>query len=355
MAAEKDKKRRTWTARFYYENWKGERKEKRKRGFATKAEALAYEHDFKKAAKLQVDITLGTLAEKYLQHYAVTRKASSLSVTSNRINKYILPDLRDMKIKDITVQTIEEWQKTLPKKNISESMIRSVNVAFSALLNYATKNYNLPKNPFSGTTKTGKIRKKQDFWELDEYLAVAEFFDDIFDQVVFNTLFWTGMRIGELEALQPKDINFKANTFYIHQSYNPEKHVVGPPKTPDAERTIHVPSFVMEIIHTYLDSLAVTPEYPFLTLARPTLRGRLARYAHLAGVKRITLHDLRHSHASYLIHQNASLPMIAKRLGHSSPEITLRTYAHCYKTNELEIIQEIENTAKIRPQAIKEH
>ena len=107
-----------------------------------------------------------------------------------------------------------------------------------------------------------------------------------------------------------------------------------------------MPEFMMEDIKEYLDSLPVQPEYPFMLHPPTTMRARLTKYTSLAGVSRITLHDLRHSHASYLIQQGVAITAISKRLGHSSPAITLNIYAHVYKDNDTEIAQMIEKDFK---------
>ena len=165
-------------------------------------------------------------------------------------------------------------------------------------------------------------------------------------KVPFDLLFWSGMRIGELEALTAEDIDFDSNTISIRRTYLHAIKVMGPPKTSYSIRNITMPEFMMEDIKEYLDSLPVQPEYPFMLHPPTTMRARLTKYTSLAGVSRITLHDLRHSHASYLIQQGVAITAISKRLGHSSPAITLNIYAHVYKDNDTEIAQMIEKDFK---------
>ena len=126
-----------------------------------------------------------------------------------------------MLITDITPYVIKEWQNNLQTLNISQSLIRSVNVSFSAMLNYGIKFFNLQHNPFTKTGKTGKIRKKVDFWELTEFQKADELFQtNIYDRVIYNLLFWSGMRIGEVEGLTLSDIDFINNIISISHTYN---------------------------------------------------------------------------------------------------------------------------------------
>ena len=176
MAAYLDDKTKKWFCTFKYKDWTGKTRKTTKRGFARKKDALAYEMDFKNQSQSQPDITVSMLAEKYLADYKINRKESSYYSVKTRIIKYIINDLGNMLITDITPYVIKEWQNNLQTLNISQSLIRSVNVSFSAMLNYGIKFFNLQHNPFTKTGKTGKIRKKVDFWELTEFQKADELF-----------------------------------------------------------------------------------------------------------------------------------------------------------------------------------
>ena len=342
MAVYQEKDKRTWRCVFKYKDWTGKVHMTTKRGFARKKDALQYEMDFKNRAAERADITLGALVEKYLEDYRLNHKESSFITVRARIEYHILPYFKDTPITDITPYKIKEWQNALTQKGLGSSLTRSVNVSFSALLNYAVKYFDLPANPFAKTGKTGKINKKVDFWELEDFVKVSALFVTPLDKAVFNLLFWSGMRIGELEALSRNDFDFVTNTISISKTYNPVTRLTTVPKTPASIRKVTMPAEIMKLVQEYFATLLECPEHPFQVNRREAYRLRLARYASQVGVKPITLHDLRHSHASYLIrHAAASLPTIAKRLGHSSPTITLNTYAHVYRDSDGEIAEKI--------------
>lgn len=339
MAVYFDKERKTWYCSFYCKDWTGKTKHVTKRGFARKKDAVQYEVDHKNESAELADISLNVLAKTYLEDYKINHKPNSYLSVEARLRLYVLPHFGDMQVGKISPLRIKNWQNWLAQQNLSQSTVKAVNVAFSTLLNFAVKYYNLPANPFARVGTTGKLNKKINFWELDEFLKVDGLIDDLYIKTVANILFWSGMRIGELEAMTVECIDFGKNTMHVKATYSPYTHSINAPKTNASTRTITMPTAVIELIRQYFDSLYVIPEYPFTELSRVAFRYRLAKYAKLAGVHVVTSHDLRHSHASFLIKKGVALTAIAKRLGHSSPNITLSTYAHVYKNDDIEIAE----------------
>lgn len=149
----------------------------------------------------------------------------------------------------------------------------------------------------------------------------------------FNVLFYTGIRVGELIAIRLKNIHFERRHIEITASaqYENGEYVFTKPKTKKSERIVTIPQFLTQMIQDYIN------RYYFIDLEEQmfmTNKSRLAReiekYAQLANVKRIRVHDLRHSHASLLIEQGIQPNIVQQRLGHEKIETTLRTYSHLY-------------------------
>jgi integrase len=103
-----------------------------------------------------------------------------------------------------------------------------------------------------------------------------------------------------------------------------------------------MPKSVMQDLRAYLESFYDPPERVFMYTSQKILTARLAKYAALAGVHKIRLHDLRHSHASFLIHKGVPITAISQRLGHKSPKITLDVYSHVYSASDGEIAKILE-------------
>ena len=140
-------------------------------------------------------------------------------------------------------------------------------------------------------------------------------------------LYWCGVREGELLALTPADFDFEKQTVTISKSYQRIKgrDVITDPKTPKSNRVIQMPAFLCDEMQDYIKSLyAVEPTDRIFTVTKSYLHREMDRGAKEAGVKRIRIHDLRHSHISLLIDMGFTALAIADRVGHESIDITYR-------------------------------
>ncbi len=134
------------------------------------------------------------------------------------------------------------------------------------------------------------------------------------------------MRLGELLALTISDIDFDNNMISITKSYQRigKKDVITDPKTPNSKRKISVPKFLIADLEEYISSLyKPQKEARVFEITKYFLEHEMQRGIKKSGVKRIRIHDLRHSHASHLIHMGVPILEVSRRLGHQSPNITL--------------------------------
>ena len=211
----------------------------------------------------------------------------------------------------------------------------------NALFNHAERIYNLQKNPCKKVRRMGRAdADRLDFWtkaEYDEFIASV---DESDSHMMFEILFWTGIREGELLALTPADIDLENNLLHITKTYQrmDGNDVVTVPKTDTSVRTITIPNFLKEEIKEYIVQHYGMPEDErlFPIVAR-TLQKRMKKYIRLAGVKEIRVHALRHSHVAYLIKQGVQPLIIKERLGHKDIKITLNTYGHLYPSQQKEV------------------
>ena len=120
------------------------------------------------------------------------------------------------------------------------------------------------------------------------------------------------------------------------------KDTIQPPKTAKGERIIDIPDFLTDEIREYLKHLyKPNPEDRLFPKQLNYIRSAFNIRVKHAGIKKIRIHDLRHSHASTLIHLGANPVLVAERLGHESPDITLKTYSHLFPSSQTEIVQKI--------------
>ena len=185
----------------------------------------------------------------------------------------------------------------------------------------------------------GKEEKKEMlFWTTDEY---KKFTDAIIDKPVafyaFEMLYWTGIRCGELLAITMSDFNLSDNTIRINKSYQrlQGEDVITTPKTPKRNRTIKLPKFLVEEMKEYFAMLYdQKPTERIFPVTKSFLHHEMERGSKLAGVKKIRVHDLRHSHISLLIDMGFSAVAITDRVGHESIDITYR-YSHLFPSKQI--------------------
>lgn len=193
-------------------------------------------------------------------------------------------------------------------------------------------------------------------YTLDQFKRLLEHAYDYTDYTIFSILFFTGMRKGELFALQRKDIDLEIGIINIDESYQriAKEDVYTSPKTPNSVRKVEIPKFLTEIIKQYLDTCyhLKKDDYVF-THHYVKLRGRLKIAQRRAGLtKNFTIHCFRHSHVSLLIELGYSILMIADRIG-DTVETTLKTYSHLYPDKQSQLVNqldEINNSTKLVPE-----
>ena len=348
MAAYKDEERGTWYVSFYYEDWTGAKKRKVKRGFRTKKEALNFEAEYKRTAKADMDMTMGEFVEVYFRDKSQSLKDRSIKNKRDTMNAQLLPHFKDRPMNSITPAEIIQWQNAIQEKGYSKTYERMIQNQLNALFNHAQKIYNLKKNPCKKVKKMGKSdANKLEFWtkaEYDRFIAGIE--PESEDYLIFEILFWTGIREGELLALSLSDFDMSGNLLHINKTYNRirKRDVIDTPKTENSVRTIDIPNFLKEEVQEYAKKHYGFPEDQrlFPIVAR-TLQKRLKKYEALTGVKPIRVHDIRHSHVAYLIYQGVEPLIIKERLGHKDIQMTLNTYGHLYPSQQKKVAEMLDN------------
>ena len=141
------------------------------------------------------------------------------------------------------------------------------------------------------------------------------------------------MTKAELLALTPEDFDFTTHTLRINKSYQRlnREDVITPPKTFKSNRFIKMPQFICDEMQDYMEMLyGLKEDERIFTISKSYLHHEMNRGSKVSGVKRIRVHDLRHSHAAFLINKGVQPLMIKERFGHTDIRITLNTYGHLY-------------------------
>lgn len=333
MPAYKDEERKTWYVRFYYTDWTGQRKQKKKRGFKTLKEAKAFERDFLKELPKNTDYTLQQLYDLYFEDMSAKLKLSTIDMKKNIFEKHILPYFKNTKIIEISPASIRMWQNEILKKNLSPTYKRSINSQMSAIMNYATKYYGLPSNPCIIAGAIGKKRANEmNFWTLDEYSQFRSVVHNEGDICAFDLLYWGGLRKGELMALTPADVLPDGVSITKSASFRKGELYISTPKTEESKRKVTLPEFCVNELNEYIGKLyGIKPDDRIFDYnSNGAINKAFERYIEKSGVKKIRVHDLRHSHASLCVELGMDILLVSKRLGHENIETTLKTYSHLY-------------------------
>ena len=348
MKAEKDKKTGKWLIQYRYTDWQGKRRKSTKRGFATKREAEEWLRNFLITQKADFDMKFEDFWKMYCADMETRLREHTMRTKKYIVELKILPYFGDKRVNDITAADIRQWQNELIKMGYSPTYLKTINNQLSAIFNYAVRYYDLKSNPCVKAGSMGKSKAEEmDFWTGEEF---RKFIDSVMNKrlsyMAFMILYWTGMRLGELLALNPKDVDLEKRTISITKSYQRlgKKDVITPPKTSKSKRVITIPEFLAADIKDYMDNLYDLQEDDRLfPITKYYLEHEMQRGIKESGVKRIRVHDLRHSHASMLIELGFSPLEIANRLGHEKVETTLNTYAHLYPNKQTKLAERLDS------------
>ena len=310
MAAFKNEKNGTWYVQFRYTDWKGERQQKFKRGFATKREAQEWEREFLMQKQADVTMSFDSYVELYERDIKPRLKENTWLTKESIIEKKILPYFQKRKLCDITAKDVIEWQNEIRKltdksgKKYSQTYLKTVHNQLSALFNHAVRYYGLKSNPAAIAGNMGtEERKEMLFWTLEEYKKFSEvMMDKQISYYAFQMLYWCGIREGEMLALTPKDFDFKAETVTIDKSYQRLKgrDVITTPKTKKSNRTIKMPKFLCEEMQEYLGMFYEAGENDrIFPVSKSYMHHEMDRGSKEANVKRIRIHDLRHPYVKH--------------------------------------------------------
>ena len=346
----------TWYVMARYVNWKGERRQKCKRGFATKKEAQEWERMFQLQNASDLDMSFEAFTELYIRDVKTRLKENTWLTKEHIIRTKILPYFGKLRISEISTKEIITWQNELlayrdeKKKPYSQTYLKTLHNQLSAIFNHAVRYYELRSNPAAKVGNMGSEEHKEMlFWTKEEYKKFSfEMMDKPVSFYAFEMLYWCGIREGELLALTAADFDFEKETVRINKSYQRlhGEDVITTPKTKKSNRMIKMPKFLCEEMQEYLSMLyGLKKKDRIFTVTKSYLHHEMDRGANAAGVKRIRIHDLRHSHISLLIDMGFSAVAIADRVGHESIDITYQ-YAHLFPSKQTEMADRLDDLGK---------
>lgn len=340
--AYKEKDTKKWTAQWFETTAKGEKKKRRKRGFETKREALEFERQKKLNSVKSMDMKLSEFVEVYFEDKQNELKDRTIKNKRYMMEQHIIPYFGDCMMSEVTAHHIIQWQNEMQTKGFSESYLRMIQNQLTSLFTHASRIYDLHANPCKKVKRMGNSDARSlDFWTLEEYQRFIGTIDSNERYyLIFEILFWTGCRIGELLALNKGDVDCINNQINITKTYyrTGGQDIITEPKTKQSVRVIEIPEFLTKEIKEFIDGHYGMPDNERLfPIVQEAVQHKMKRHIEKAGVKQIRVHDLRHSHVAYLIDKGIEPIFIKERLGHKDIKITLNTYGHLYPNQRRKI------------------
>ena len=368
---EKSKSSGLWSVRFREVSSDGLTHQKRLSGYKTKKDAqYGYEDYITEQKRLKEEtekedpwpispgeMDFDKLLELFLQYKRTRIKDSSYYDLTMKINDKIKPFFTGKAIKDITPDVVLDWQNKLG--DYSYAYIKGFVTMLSSILGFGEKYHNTP-NAMKKVDRPRNLEPKKEMliWSPNEFRSFISYVDKKPYEALYRFLFITGCRRGEALALGWDDVDLNEGSVKISKNavYKVGKegksYQITTPKNLSSYRTVIIPRFFCDYLWEYKDwqnNNSVEKTYIFGgkdPLPPTSIERIMTTAANKAGVKRIRVHDLRHSCVSYLIHQGVSIVAVSKRLGHTNIEQTLNTYSHMMPDDYSMVLTALERLAQ---------
>lgn len=288
------------------------------------------------------NITFYDLWLEYKDFEHLKLKAQSYRKILSVFSNHILPYFKNFILVNISHKDYINWQIIIEQKNFKNSYNKFLHSAMVNIFNYAIRfgyiDINIPSK-VGGFNRKKYEKKNVNFWTLDEFKKFISVVDNEMYYLLFNTLYFTGLRIGECIALTWEDFN---NDYLdINKTISKEKdisnnYIINCPKTLSSIRKIKIDNELVKLFNDLYKKKSkqkcFKKSWFIFGDKKPFTHTTITRiknnYCEKAGIKKIRLHDFRHSHATLLLSNQVPYTVISQRLGHSDINMTLNTYSH---------------------------
>lgn len=349
MSVAKDKKTNLWYYVFKVRNpITGKLSWKKKRGFATKRDALHAEADAQRITQdTSGELTFREMSEKYMDSIESSDTMRQIKRT-HFIQRF--SDYYELSIKKITPLQLDAWRAELSKNDNYAFRTKNTTVQYvRAVFNYANKFYGLPAvdHVLKPLKRPREIQDEQQVWTIEEFNTFLKYVEIEIYKKFFIFLYWTGCRRGEAMALHHDDINISECTANIVKSIKHFSNGELPTKT-GKPRKINLTGIVMDAIKPLLETEGVYLFGSEHSLSISGIQREFDRAKKKATTinQKVTVHGLRHSFATNAISNGCNIIAVSKHLGHSKIDITLNTYSHLLEQTDAEMLNIIEKLSK---------
>jgi integrase len=345
-----------------------------RKGFKTKREALEAEQYLRSvelkeksfSSKVTIDILYKLLKE---EDKINNRKKSYIDTQDNNYNKHIKDYFSKVyDVSKLTYEDIYQFREDLREKNaknsdryLSPNTINKIIILLKKILDVGLRKGYYNDNPVRLLKKLPIEKSKMNFWTVKEFKHFLSLFekDEYNVELLFTVLFFTGLRLGEALALTWRDVEFPTSTIHVTKSVyvNKGEEHISSTKTKAGTRRIIINKKLLETLKewkkeqterlrefsTDTGKLQIFQDSP-ITLTKNSIEKQYKKIlARDSSLKKIRIHDFRHSHASLLINQGEDYLIVKERLGHASITTTIDTYSHLYPSKQKDLADKLDN------------
>lgn len=339
-------------------------KQYKSKKYRTKREAEQAEAEYlvKHGKGKPADMTFNDLIDLYINYKALTVKPQSVKRIEIK-TRHIKEHLGNIQVSKLSRQQYETFRAFLANQDYSTNYKNNILEYLKAVLNYGKMNYDVyNKIPFMyGRFIDDKPKAEMQFYTLDQYRQFKSVIDDIRYLALFDTLYYCGLRIGEADALTWHDVDLQGKKISINKTLTTKiksggkQWLISTPKTKSSIRILPLPNVALNALKSLKEHYAkydgFNDDWWVFGGIRPLPESSIQKakngYCKKAGLPQIRLHDFRHSTASLLINNGASVALVAKYLGHSDVKVTLNTYTHLWKNKLDELVDALNTIEKV--------
>jgi len=358
----------SWYYRCYYTDMYGNRKQKQSKMYSRRTLAKDAEMDFlskiRTTDEVDYNISFEYVYNEWLEYKKKTIKETVYYSLKKNLDKNVFKFFRNYKLHNIKSNIINEWHNFINNTNLSLKYKNTIIGYLKEFFKYAEINYEFDKKitakiiPYKITSCEKKLKDSEwNYWTYEEFQTFIKSVDNNYYNLIFNFLYYTGLRIGELLALRWKNINLTNKTIKIEDNFTNKLGIgtykIIEPKTKNSIRVVDLDDSLAALLTDYKNMQKniynFNDEWFMSGNIRPTSCTSIARYLkkyiQISKVKHITLHGFRHSHVSLLIDLGCDVRDVAKRIG-DTVEIVESTYYHMFPKKKAELVNKLNNFKK---------
>ena len=344
-----------------------------RKGYKTKKEATEAEH-YLRSVELKerfygAKITVSMLYELLKEEDSINcRKISYINTQDNNYNRHIKDYFSKVdNVGKLTYEDIYQFREYLKQKvaqnsnkPLSTNTINKIMILLKKIFDVGLRKGYYATNPVKLLKKLPIEKTKMQFWTVEEFQQFLTLFEpeEYNIKLLFTVLFFTGLRLGEALALTWQDIDFSSNTIHITKSIYVNKGIshISTTKTKAGTRRIIINKKLSQELQHWQQqqkhlleqftsdslTLQVFQSNP-LTITKNAIEKQYKKILERDDtLKKIRIHDFRHSHASLLINQGEDYLVVKERLGHASIMTTIDTYSHLYRSKQKELAEKLD-------------